>query len=154
MIALANFVSSAAVQPRIEWTRGYSNGGCEAHPHAGVQLADGGFLLVGDSVCYNTSHSKLRRAILVVRTREDGGEAWQRTLGEIGFNYGKYGVELSDGSLLLATSMSLLDTAGAAAGFPYVERRVLFACPPRAMYCTAWSSTRRLQTSRAVATDS
>ena len=111
--------------PSIQWARGYTNGACESHPHAGVQLRDGGFLMIGDSVCYQQAHAALKRSIFLVRTRADGAVAWQRTLGVVGFNYGKGAIELSDGTLLLATSMSYADGDAAAMGYPFVERRVL-----------------------------
>ena len=95
----------ASDPPPIDWVVGYSNGDCEAHPHAGVQLADGGYLMIGDSQCYDES-SDLKRSVFVVRTHANGTERWQTALGSIGYNYGKYAIELGDSTLLLATSMS------------------------------------------------
>ena len=67
----APLAAGIARVPAIQWTRGYTNGDCESHPHAGVQLDDGGYLMVGDSVCYTKPHSPLRRSIFIVRTHAD-----------------------------------------------------------------------------------
>ena len=121
--ALLSTALFTAPPPTIQWATGFSNGGCEAHPHAGVQLADGGYLMVGDSVCYNKPLSKLKRSVFLVRTAENGTEVWQRSLGTVGYQYGKFAIELTDGTLLVATSMSRVDSD--TPGYPFVERRAL-----------------------------
>ena len=115
-----------AQPPDIAWVRGYSNGNCEAHPHSGVQTADGGYLMVGDSVCYgDASVDGLNRAIYVVKASRTGDEEWSLQVGDVGYNYGKFAIELGDRSVLVVGSGSLVDSAGTAAGYPFVERRVL-----------------------------
>ena len=116
--------------PTVQWVTGFSNRKCESHPHAGVQLHDGGYLMIGDSVCYGQPLSPLKRSVFVVRAHSNGSEAWSRTLGDVGFNYGKFGIELADSTLLVAGSMSLVDPAGTAAGYPFVERRALARLSP------------------------
>ena len=95
--------------PSVDYAVGFHNGDCESHPHAGVELRDGGWLMVGDSVCWDGS-AAFDRALFVVVAEADGDERWSQTLGDIGFNYGKYGTELSDGTLLVL--------AGVASGIP------------------------------------
>ena len=45
--------ASAAAPPAVKWVKGYSFGKSESHPHAGVECADGGFLVVGDGQDYS-----------------------------------------------------------------------------------------------------
>lgn len=92
---------SVIAAPAVSWVTGYSNGDCEAHPHAGVQTKDDGFLMVGDSQCYGSS-SALKRSIFVVKTSALGKEEWSLLLGDHGYNYGKFAVELRDGTFLVA----------------------------------------------------
>jgi hypothetical protein len=99
--ALAINSTTAVAPPPVAWATGFSNGNCEAHPHAGVQTKDGGFLMVGDSVCYGQV-SKLKRNIFVVKSSATGKEEWSLGLTETGYNYGKYAVELRDGTFLVA----------------------------------------------------
>ena len=89
---------------------GYNNANCEAHPHAGQELDGGGWLMVGDSVCWDGSAS-YDRAVFVVVAEADGAERWSRTLGDLGFNYGKFGSQLGDGTLLIAGVKSVVDDA-------------------------------------------
>lgn len=108
--------------PAVAWAKGYGNGGCEAHPHAGVQTRDGGFLMVGDSQCYDGSNAELKRMIFVVKTTADGTEEWTRRIGDVYYNYGKFAMELDDGTFLVAGAVSVRD-AGSQTG--YAERRAL-----------------------------
>lgn len=98
-LALDNVMEVSA--PAVQWATGFSNGNCEAHPHAGVQTKDDGFLMVGDSQCYGGS-SKLKRGIFVVKASATGKEQWSMKLGDTGYNYGKFAVELRDGTFLVA----------------------------------------------------
>eukprot|EP01084_Bolivina_argentea_P199382 341161_1 len=82
--------------PDIKWVTGFTNGDCESHPHAGVQASDGGFFMVGDGECYN-SHTDYKRYIWAVKTDSKGKKEWSRAIGDVGYNYGKFGIELNDG---------------------------------------------------------
>ena len=44
-----------------------------------------------------SSQSDLKRAQFCVRVDEDGVELWKVQLGDVGYNYGKFGVELGFG---------------------------------------------------------
>ena len=41
-LAAAAAAGGHAAVPKVAFTAGYNNSNCEAHPHAGVELADGG----------------------------------------------------------------------------------------------------------------
>ena len=91
------------------WARGYTFGTSESHPHAGVQLADGGLVVVGDGQDYS-KRTALKRAVMVLRTAPGNGSAvWQRSFGTAGYNYGKWAIEQGDGSLVVATAMTAED---------------------------------------------
>lgn len=47
-------------------------------------------LMVGDSVCYSGTPA-FNRAIYVVKTDARGNEQWHAQLGDLGWNYGKFG---------------------------------------------------------------
>ncbi|KAH8071583.1 hypothetical protein JL721_4083 [Aureococcus anophagefferens] len=80
-LAAAAAAGGNAAVPKVAFTAGYNNSNCEAHPHAGVELADGGWLMVGDSVCWDGS-AAYDRAVFVVATERDGTERWTRVLGD------------------------------------------------------------------------
>ena len=82
-LAAAAAAGGNAAVPKVAFTAGYNNSNCEAHPHAGVELADGGWLMVGDSVCWDGS-AAYDRAVFVVATERDGAERWTRVLGDRG----------------------------------------------------------------------
>ncbi|KAH8050456.1 hypothetical protein JL722_11427 [Aureococcus anophagefferens] len=142
-LAAAAAAGGNAAVPKVAFTAGYNNSNCEAHPHAGVELADGGWLMVGDSVCWDGS-AAYDRAVFVVATERDGAERWTRVLGDRGFNYGKYGTQLSDGTVLVAGEApqskesasyvtetfagvkSVVKADAKKRGFPYVESRALW----------------------------
>ncbi len=90
--------------PNITWTKGFTFGASESHPHAGVECADGGFLVVGDGIDYTrpAPPAKVHRSIMVLRTDAAGNVRWNRTMGDQGWNYGKFGIQLKDGNLLVA----------------------------------------------------
>ena len=92
--------------PPVEWVQGYTFGVSESHPHAGVQTADGGFLVVGDGQNYTDATHRINRTIYVLRTDSEGNTAFQTELGETGYNYGKFGIELSDGRLAIAGAVT------------------------------------------------
>ena len=52
--------------------------------------------------CCFQNQSVVSRYAYALKTDKDGKLLWQSRFGEIGFNYGKFGIELSDGSLLIA----------------------------------------------------
>jgi hypothetical protein len=82
---------------------GYTFGDKESHPHAGVQTKDGGFLMVGDGVNYYADPPyTVVRHMQVAKTSSDGGLEWQLVLGVCDYNYGKSGIELADGTYLVA----------------------------------------------------
>ena len=60
----------------------------ESHPHAGVQTADEGFLMVGDGQDYAEPINGLKRHLLVAKLDSKGTVQWQLDLGETGYNYG------------------------------------------------------------------
>ena len=111
--------------PPVIYRRGFNNSNCEAHPHAGVELQDGGWLMVGDSVCWDGS-AEYKRGVFVVVADSNGVERWTRVLGNLGFNYGKYGTQLKDGTIIVGGSKSVNDPDAANRGFTYIEKRALW----------------------------
>lgn len=104
-LAAPRSVVGAHVPPPIEWAKGYTFGNAESHPHAGVETSDGGFLVVGDGVDYN-NNTIVERYMMVLKTGKDGEEQWRRSYGDTGFNYGKFGIQLSDGTYIIAGALS------------------------------------------------
>ena len=91
--------------PSILSFRGYSFAPSEAHPHAGVQTADGGFLVVGDGVNY-ANQTFVQRRIMVLKVNAEGEMEWSATHGYLGRNYGKFGMEMHDGTFLVAGAVT------------------------------------------------
>jgi hypothetical protein len=81
--------------PPVAWARGYAFNRSESHPHAGIQLADGGYVVVGDGQDYSRSDAPYKRRLMVLRTDGDGQLQWQRSVGDSGYNYGKNVIELA-----------------------------------------------------------
>jgi hypothetical protein len=50
---------------------------------------------------------------MVLKTDRAGNVQWQQTFGDLAWNYGKFGIELPDGSMLVAGAMSTAAQAGA-----------------------------------------
>ena len=46
---------SSTSAPTTKFAVGFNNSNCESHPHHGVELQDGGWLMVGDSLCWDGS---------------------------------------------------------------------------------------------------
>ena len=115
-----------ASPPGTRFAVGFNNSNCEAHPHAGVQLADGGWLMVGDSMCWDGSTPAMTRMIFVVASGSDGTLRWSKRIGDIGFNYGKYGTQLKDGTVVIGGSKSVVDEEAQKAGYAYIEVRALW----------------------------
>jgi hypothetical protein len=104
-------LADVAAPPAVKWVKGYTFGQSESHPHAGVECADGGFLVVGDGQDY--ANETVKRHIMVLKTDRAGNAQWQQTFGDLAWNYGKFGIELTDGSVLVAGAMSTAAQAGA-----------------------------------------
>jgi hypothetical protein len=112
--------------PAIAFSVGFNNSNCEAHPHYGVQLHEGGWLMVGDSQCWDGSTPGMTRVVFVAVAESNGTLRWSKRLGELGFNYGKGGSQLLDGSIVIGGSKSVRDATAKKAGFDYIEVRALW----------------------------
>eukprot|EP01084_Bolivina_argentea_P125143 221748_1 len=116
-------VFSAPPQPpNVQWVTGFSVNGCESHPHAGVQANDGGFYMVGDGVCYD-KHDPVHRYVFAIKTDSKGKEIWNIAIGDTGYNYGKWGIQLNDGNFVIAGSKSVT-VKGSKCG--WIEQRALW----------------------------
>ena len=111
-------LGNAMSPPGITWAAGWTDGACESHAHAGVQTKDGGYLLVGDGECYD-SRVDFKRQIVVAKVDGTGNLEWEQNVGTVGYNYGKNGIELSDGTFLVAGALSV------GSEHSYSEQRVL-----------------------------
>jgi hypothetical protein len=98
-------LANAMDPPVVLGFKGYGFGQAESHPHAGVETADGGFLMVGDGVDYNDL--RVQRHIFVMKTDNVGNLLWQQSFGDTGYNYGKFGCQLADGKYLIAGAKSV-----------------------------------------------
>jgi hypothetical protein len=92
--------------PPIDWVHGYSDADCESHNHAGVQTTDGGYFLVGDGQCYNTQ-TPFSRQVVAAKINATGGLEWLVNVGDIGYNYGKFGMQLDDASFVIGGALSV-----------------------------------------------
>lgn len=102
--------SVAVSPPPVLWANGYPFSPSESHPHGGVETADGGFLVVGDGVDYTLPPtSAIKRRIYVLRIDKDGKILWQQRVGDLDYNYGKFGIELRDGRILVSGAISEMD---------------------------------------------
>ena len=63
MWALAAWGALAVRVPDVAWRRAYDFAPSESHPHAGVQTADGGFLMVGDGLDFTNQNPKIQRYV-------------------------------------------------------------------------------------------
>lgn len=70
-------LSTNVSAPSIDWARGYSFSPSESHPHAGVELADGGFLMVGDGVDYTHRDPAVKRHWFAQKVTRRGDVEWQ-----------------------------------------------------------------------------
>eukprot|EP00930_Biecheleria_cincta_P002016 TRINITY_DN103094_c0_g1_i1.p1 TRINITY_DN103094_c0_g1~~TRINITY_DN103094_c0_g1_i1.p1 ORF type:complete len:484 (-),score=63.27 TRINITY_DN103094_c0_g1_i1:198-1649(-) len=108
--AFCSVATAAPKRPNIQWTKGYSLGtSLESHPHAGVETSDGGFLIVGDGQDYAEKNPDLKRHVLVAKVDSKGELQWQLNLGDRGYNYGKFGIELPDGSFVISGATTVKD---------------------------------------------
>ena len=122
---------SSTSAPTTKFAVGFNNSNCESHPHHGVELQDGGWLMVGDSLCWDGSTPGMTRNIFVVLSEADGKLRWSRRLGELGFNYGKSGLQLKDGTIVVGGSKSVHDADAKRMGFEYIEVRALWRLDQR-----------------------
>ena len=84
--------------PPVQWVYGYGGAETEEHPHAAVQTADGGYVIVGES------GGEAATRIFVVRTDERGAARFARSYGAGRINLGNFVLEEADGSVLVAGS--------------------------------------------------
>ena len=84
--------------PAVQWVYGYGGAETEEHPHAAVQTADGGYVIVGES------SGEAATRIFVVRTDERGAARFARSYGAGRINLGNFVLEEADGSVLVAGS--------------------------------------------------
>ena len=99
-LAAAQHSVNRTLASNVLWANGYSFGRMGAQPHAGVETSDGGFLMVGDG--RDRNNKTVLRHILILKTNSRGGLEWQLKLGDCGWNYGKFGIELNDKTFLVA----------------------------------------------------
>ena len=84
--------------PQVLWVHGYGGAESEEHPHAAVQTADGGYVIVGESA------DEARARIFVVRTDERGALRFARSYGAGRFNLGNFVLQEAGGGILVAGS--------------------------------------------------
>ena len=84
--------------PQVQWVHGYGGAETEEHPHAAIQVSDGGYVIVGETV----GHAGSR--IFVVRTDEHGRLRFARSYGAGRFNLGNFVLQEADGRFLVAGS--------------------------------------------------
>ncbi len=96
--ALADDTRMPGDGPRVEWVYGYGGWYTEEHPHAAIEAADGGFVVVGEST------GATRSRIFVVRTDARGRELFARSYGEGRYNLGNFLLQEADGGFLVAGS--------------------------------------------------
>ncbi len=111
--------ADAATPPLLQWARGYAFSSAEAHPHAGVQTRDGGFFVVGDGIEADPGGITPTRSIMLLRTDAVGNALWQKKIGTTGYNYGKFGIQLRSGDLIVAGALEQTDTT---LGYPVLKR--------------------------------
>ncbi len=82
---------------------------------------DGGFYMVGDGVC--PKPAKASRYIFAVKTDSAGKLLWSIQIGDTGYNYGKWGIQINDGNFVLVGSKSV-EQKGSKYG--YIEYRAMW----------------------------
>lgn len=95
-------LSSAAHVPDVAWQKAFDFAPSESHPHAGVETHDGGFLMCGDGLDYTHANPSINRYVYMLKTDAHGKEEWRLTLGTVGWNYGKFCIQLDDHSFMLS----------------------------------------------------
>ena len=81
--------------PETDWFFSYGGSGEEAHGHYVLELSDGGFLQVGE-----TLFSKTNKKILVVKTNANGSLVWKKEYTSGGNSFGNSAFEIDDGYLV------------------------------------------------------
>ena len=76
---------------------------------------------MGDGECYDRV-VPFERQMTVAKVDETGELEWMTNIGDIGFNYGKFGIELSDGTFLASGSIALPDPEGQSTTLPLYHR--------------------------------
>lgn len=77
--------------------------------------------MIGDGVCPKPSNA--HRNVFALKTSASGQEEWSIKIGDTGYNYGKWGIQLSDGNFVLVGSKSVEDH-GTKCG--YIEHRTIW----------------------------
>ena len=72
-------------------------------------MCPSGFLMVGDGQDYAEKKPGLKRHLLVRKVDRAGTPLWQLDLGDRGWNYGKFGIELPDGTFAISGAMTVND---------------------------------------------
>ena len=79
--------------------------------------------MAGDGQCYDHSETADRH-VAAIKTDADGTEQWSAAIGDnIGYNYGKWAVQLSDGNFVIAGAKSVA-VVNSKCG--YIEHRALW----------------------------
>jgi hypothetical protein len=106
--ALLAVLGASVHEPKVAWKKAYDFAPSESHPHAGVQTHDGGFLIVGDGLDFTHANPAIDRYVYILKTDTAGNEEWRLTLGTIGWNYGKFGIELDDHTFVISGAFTAL----------------------------------------------
>jgi hypothetical protein len=101
-LALLLAPCSSVHVPDVAWRKAFDFAPSESHPHAGVETHDGGFLMCGDGLDYTHANPAIKRYVYMLKTDAHGNEEWRLTLGTVGWNYGKFCVQLDDRSFILS----------------------------------------------------
>ena len=54
----------------------------------------------------DANRTVIQRHLFVLKTDGKGTLLWQRSFGDVGYNYGKFGIQLKDGRLVVAGALS------------------------------------------------
>ena len=77
--------------------------------------------MVGDGVC--PGKVTANRYVFAVRTSSTGKLLWTVQIGDVGYNYGKWGIQLSDGNFVISGSKSIEQKHSK---YGYIEYRALW----------------------------
>ena len=94
--------------------------------------------MVGDGQDYTHKNPAIKRSVYVLKTDASGNEEWRLTFGTVGWNYGKFGIQLDDDSFVVSGAFTAL------VGAEQVQRRAAFLVDnrPRSKNTAAFSKTR------------
>ena len=113
-LALLLAPCSSVHVPAVAWRKAFDFAPSESHPHAGVEAHDGGFLMAGDGLDYTNANPAINRYVYMLKTDAHGNEEWRLTLGTVGWNYGKFCVQLDDHSFVLSGAFTAVSVADGA----------------------------------------